>query len=159
MARGVNKVILLGNLGKDPDIRFNASGAPVASFSLATTQSWRDKQTGQQQDRTEWHNLVCFSRLAEIVRDYVKRGSKIYVEGMLRTTSWEQDGQKRYRTEVIVNELQMLDAKGSSPGGQGGDEYGSQDYGLHGDGAGSRQQAPEKFPEPVLESVEDDIPF
>ena len=100
MARGINKVILIGNLGRDPETRYSQRGTPVTNFSVATSESWRDRQSGEQQERTEWHNVVCFARLAEIAGEYLKKGSKVYIEGSLRTSSWEQDGQKRYRTEI-----------------------------------------------------------
>ena len=112
MARGINKVILIGNLGRDPETRYSQGGNPVTNFSVATSESWRDKQSGEQQERTEWHNVVCFSRLAEIAGEYLHKGSKVYIEGSLRTSSWEKEGQKRYRTEVMARELQMLDSKG-----------------------------------------------
>ena len=94
MARGVNKVILVGNLGRDPETRYTQNGSAVTQFSIATSDSWRDKATGEQQDRTEWHNIVCFARLAEIAGEYLQKGSKVYIEGSLRTSSWEQEGQK-----------------------------------------------------------------
>lgn len=112
MARGINKVILIGNLGRDPETRYSQGGNPVTNFSVATSESWRDKQSGEQQERTEWHNVVCFSRLAEIAGEYLHKGSKVYIEGSLRTSSWEKEGQKRYRTEIMARELQMLDSKG-----------------------------------------------
>jgi single-strand DNA-binding protein len=114
MARGINKVILIGNLGRDPETRYSQGGNPVTNFSVATSESWRDKQSGEQQDRTEWHNVVCFSRLAEIAGEYLRKGSKVYIEGSLRTSSWEQDGQKRYKTEIMAREMQMLDSRGGS---------------------------------------------
>ncbi len=115
MARGVNKVILIGNLGNDPDIRYTASGAAVANISLATTDSWKDKETGEQQDRTEWHRIVFFSRLAEIVGEYLRKGSKVYIEGRLQTRKWQdKEGNDRYTTEIVANEMQMLDSRGSS---------------------------------------------
>ena len=107
MARGINKVILIGNLGRDPETRYAQSGSAVTNFSVATSESWRDKTSGEQQERTEWHNIVCFARLGEIAGEYLRKGSKVYIEGSLRTTSWEQDGQKRYRTEIMARELQM----------------------------------------------------
>ena len=122
MAKSVNKVILLGNVGKDPEIRSTPAGAIVASFTLATSDRYQDPQ-GNWQDRTEWHNLVAFKRTAEIVRDYVKKGSKLYIEGTLRTNSWDdkQTGQKRYRTEIIVNDMSLLSGRDEgSPGGAGG---------------------------------------
>ena len=114
MARGINKVILIGNLGNDPDIRYTASGSAVANISLATAESWRDKATGEQQERTEWHKIVFFGRLAEIVGEYLKKGSKIYIEGQLQTRKWEQDGQTRYTTEIVARDMQFLDSRGSS---------------------------------------------
>lgn len=111
MARGVNKVILIGNLGKDPEVRYFPSGDAIANTSLATSESWKDKQTGEQKERTEWHNLVFPGKLGEIAGKYLKKGSKVYVEGSLRTRKWEKDGVTHYTTEVRVNELQMLDGK------------------------------------------------
>ena len=112
MARGINKVILIGNLGRDPETRYSQGGSAVTNFSVATTESWRDRNSGEQQERTEWHNVVCFARLAEIAGEYLHKGSKVYIEGSLRTSSWEQDGQKRYRTEVMARDMQMLDSRG-----------------------------------------------
>ena len=123
MARGINKVILIGNLGRDPETRYSQGGSAVTNFSVATSESWRDRQSGEQQERTEWHNVVCFARLAEIAGEYLRKGSKVYIEGSLRTSSWEQDGQKRYRTEVMARELQMLDSRGGGGGGGGGQGY------------------------------------
>ena len=112
MARGVNKVILIGNLGNDPDIRYTASGAAVANISLATAETWRDKETGDQQERTEWHRIVFFGRLAEIVGEYLKKGSQIYVEGRLQTRKWQdKEGNDRYTTEIVANEMQMLGSR------------------------------------------------
>lgn len=115
MARGVNKVILIGNLGNDPEVRYTPNGSAVANISLATSETWRDKQSGELQDRTEWHRVVFFSRLAEIVGEYLRKGSKIYVEGALRTRKWaDKSGVERYTTEIIANEMHMLDSKGNS---------------------------------------------
>jgi len=114
MARGINKVILIGNLGRDPETRYTQGGSAVTNFSVATTENWRDKQSGEQQERTEWHNVVCFARLAEIASEYLKKGSKVYIEGSLRTSSWEADGQKKYRTEIIARDMQMLDSRGDA---------------------------------------------
>jgi len=113
MAKSVNKVILIGNLGKDPEVKYTPSGVPVAKFSLATNERFKDK-SGEWQDRTEWHNIVAWQRTAEIVGEYVKKGSKIYVEGRLQTSSWEdkQSGEKKYRTEVVVNDLVLLSGRG-----------------------------------------------
>ncbi len=117
MARGINKVILVGNCGQDPETRYMPSGGAVTNLSVATSESWKDKNTGDQQERTEWHRVVFFNRLAEIVEQYVKKGSKLYVEGSLRTRKWQgQDGQDRYTTEIVASEMQMLDSRGSQGG-------------------------------------------
>lgn len=117
MARGINKVILVGNLGKDPEAKFMPNGNAVTNITVATSESWKDKQTGQQQERTEWHRVVFFNRLAEIASEYLKKGSKVYVEGSLRTRKWQgQDGQDRYTTEIVASEMQMLDSRGGSAG-------------------------------------------
>jgi single-strand DNA-binding protein len=115
MSRGVNKVILVCTIGKDPDVKYLPSGGAVASVSGATSEKWKDKQTGQDQESTEWHRIVFFNRLAEVVRDYVKKGSKIYVEGKLKTRSWEQDGVTKYATEIVANEMQLLDSRQGGP--------------------------------------------
>ena len=116
MARGINKVILIGNLGRDPEVRYMPSGSAVTNVTIATTDSWKDKQTGDKQERTEWHNVVFFNRLAEIAGEYLKKGSKVYVEGSLRTRKWQDKntGADRYTTEIVANEMQMLDSKGGS---------------------------------------------
>ena len=119
MARGVNKVILVGNLGRDPETRYAQNGTAVTRFSVATSESWRDRASGEQQERTEWHNVVCFARLGEIAGEYLRKGSKVYIEGQLRTSSWEADGQKKYRTEINAREMQMLDSRGSMEAGSG----------------------------------------
>ena len=113
MARGINKVILVGNLGGEPEVRFTPGGSAVANVTIATSSSWRDKQSGEMQERTEWHRVAFFNRLAEIVGEYLHKGSKIYVEGSLRTRKWQdKSGNDRYTTEVIANEMQMLDSRG-----------------------------------------------
>lgn len=111
---GVNKVIIVGNLGKDPEVRFMPNGGAVANLAVATSETWKDKQTGEQKERTEWHNIVMYQRLAEIAGEYLKKGSKVYLEGSLQTSKWtdKQTGQDRYKTEIKANELQMLDSKG-----------------------------------------------
>jgi single-strand DNA-binding protein len=153
MARGVNKVILIGNLGKDPEVRYMPSGGAVANVTLATSESWKDKQSGEKQERTEWHNVVFYNRLAEIAGEYLKKGSKVYVEGSLRTRKWQDknSGADRYTTEIIASEMQMLDGRG---GGGGGGEGGYA-------GASSSQSAPaarERVPAGG-EDFDDDIPF
>jgi single-strand DNA-binding protein len=123
MARGVNKVTLIGNVGADPEVRTMPAGGAVTNLTIATSETWKDKQTGQPQERTEWHRIVFFNRLAEIAGEYLKKGSKVYIEGSLRTREWEKDGIKRYTTEIVGGEMQMLDSKGamagqSAPAGQ-----------------------------------------
>ncbi len=153
MARGVNKVILVGNLGNDPDVRYTASGAAVANISIATSESWKDKNTGEQQDRTEWHRVVFFNRLAEIVSEYLKKGSQIYVEGRLQTRKWQdKEGHDRYTTEIVANEMQML-------GGRGG---GSANYETSQQESAAPAASNEK-PAPASsapnDDFDDDIPF
>lgn len=115
MARsGINKVILVGNLGQDPEIKYTAGGAAVTTLSLATSESWKDKDTGSDQEKTEWHRVVLWRRLAEIAGEYLKKGSKVYIEGQLQTRKWEQDGQTRYTTEVVGRDMQFLDSRGGS---------------------------------------------
>jgi single-strand DNA-binding protein len=157
MAKSVNKVILLGNVGKDPEIRSTGGGTMVANFTLATSDRQKDAQ-GNWQDRTEWHNLVAFTRTAEIVRDYVKKGSKLYVEGKIQTRSWDdkESGQKRYRTEIIVNDLSLL--SGRDEGGSGGYSRGSSSS----SSASNFDQRPAGGHDDFAQSAEisdEDIPF
>ena len=116
MARGINKVILIGNLGRDPEVRYMPSGAAVTNVTIATTEGWKDKQTGEMQERTEWHRVVFYQRLAEVAGEFLKKGSKVYVEGRLRTTKWQDKstGQDRYTTEIVADNMQMLDSKGGN---------------------------------------------
>lgn len=149
MARGVNKVILIGNLGQDPECRFLPSGGAVTNVTLATSESWKDKQTGQMQERTEWHRLVFFNKLGEIAGEHLKKGSKIYVEGSIRTRKWEgQDGQPRYTTEIVVSEMQMLD--GRSEGQTAGQQPQQNQTPAQGGGYG---------PSAPADEFSDDIPF
>ena len=161
MARGVNKVILVGNCGQDPETRYLPSGGAVTNITLATSESWKDKQTGQQQERTEWHRVVFFNRLGEIAGEYLKKGSKVYVEGSLRTRQWEKDGVKRYTTEIVASEMQMLDSRGASGGGDWGGQ--SQQAPAQSGQAGQSSNAPASQPvaEPAggLDDFDDDIPF
>ena len=155
MARGVNKVILLGNLGKDPEVKYTQSGMAIARFSLATTERAKDKD-GNWQDKTEWHNLVAFGRTAEVAGEYLKKGRTIYIEGALRTSSWDdkESGQKKYKTEVIINDLVMVG--GQRDGGEGGGRGGARS------GSNLDQRAPEQeeSPAPASETITDeDIPF
>jgi len=146
MARGINKVILVGNLGKDPEVRYMANGGAVCNVTLATSESWKDKQTGEQKDKTEWHNIVFYRRLAEIAGEYLRKGSQIYVEGKLQTRKWQdKSGNDRYTTEIIAAEMQML-------GGRGG---GSADFG----GSSASQAAPAPASASASDDFDDDIPF
>ncbi|MCW8964326.1 MAG: single-stranded DNA-binding protein [Gammaproteobacteria bacterium] len=150
MARGVNKVILVGNLGKDPDIRYTPGGAAVANVTIATNESWKDKNTGEMQEKTEWHNVVFFSRLAEIVGEYLKKGSQVYVEGRLQTRKWQdKSGNDRYTTEIVANEMQML-------GGRSG--AGMPESRPSGPAPMAPQQA-EQGSAPAANDFDDDIPF
>ncbi|MFK7829013.1 MAG: single-stranded DNA-binding protein [Congregibacter sp.] len=173
-SRGVNKVILVGNLGADPETRFMPSGGSVTNIRLATSESWKDKQTGQPQERTEWHRVVFFNRLAEVAGEYLRKGSKVYVEGALRTRKWQdQSGQDRFSTEIVAGEMQMLDSKGGAgaPSGGGYDqqggypESGGADYGAspQGGGAAPQSQAPSQAQpqsQPAaMSDIDDDIPF
>ena len=154
MARGVNKVILVGNLGRDPEIKYTASGAAIANITIATSESWNDKQTGEKVEKTEWHRVVAFQRLAEIMGEYLRKGSQVYIEGKLQTRKWQdQSGADRYSTEVVANDMQMLGARGGDAGSQP----------QSGGGGGFRknpapQQAPAK-PAPDNDFADDDIPF
>lgn len=151
MAKSVNKVTLLGNVGKDPEVKFLPSGTAVANLTLATSERTKDK-AGEWQDRTEWHNLTAFQRTAEIIRDYVKKGSKIYVEGRIQTRSWDDQasGQKKYRTEIIVNDLVLLSSRGEGEGGYSRSNTGSFDQ---------RSSAAAEDPAAGTEITDDDIPF
>ena len=125
MARGINKVILVGNIGQDPETKFTASGAAITNISVATSESWKDKQTGENQERTELHRVVFFNRLAEIAGEYLRKGSKVYVEGSLRTRKWQdQNGQDRYTTEIVGAEMQMLDSRNDQGFGAGAPSQG-----------------------------------
>lgn len=154
-SRGVNKVILVGNLGNDPEVRYMPNGNAVANVSLATSESWKDKTTGEQHEKTEWHRVIFFNRLAEIVEQYVKKGSKLYIEGRLQTRSWEQDGVKRYTTEIVANEMQMLDSRGAGAGA--GDSSFGQDRPANSQPA--RSNAPAQSQPQNFDNFDDDIPF
>jgi len=157
MARGINKVILVGNLGKDPETRYMPNGKAVTNFSIATSESWKDKQTGEQREQTEWHNIVMYDRLAEIAAEYLRKGSQVYVEGKLRTRKWQdKEGRDRYTTEINANEMQMLGSRGGAGGGAGTESRGEPRM-ASGGGGGER---PAAAPRPADEgSFDDDIPF
>ena len=152
MARGVNKVILLGNVGQDPQSRAMPSGKAVVNLRIATSKQWRDKQTGENKEATEWHTVVMFDRLAEIAAEYLRKGSQVYVEGELRTRKWQdKEGQDRYSTEVVANEMQMLGGRGGAGAGAGRDRPAA--------AASSEERAPRAEPAGVAENFDDDIPF
>ncbi|GJM08310.1 MAG: single-stranded DNA-binding protein [Lysobacteraceae bacterium] len=162
MARGINKVILVGNLGDDPETRYTANGQAVTNIRVATSESWRDKQSGDMQERTEWHRVVMFGRLGEIGGEYLRKGRQVYIEGSIRTRKWQgQDGQDRYTTEIVANEMQMLGGTGGGGGGGmgggGGGGY-QQQRGPSNQGAASpeQSQAPAQAPP---SDFDDDIPF
>jgi len=157
MARGVNKVILVGNLGKDPELKYTPQGTAVAKFSLATTERYKDK-AGEWQDRTEWHNIVAWARTAEVAGEYLKKGRTVYIEGSIRTNSWDdkESGQKKYRTEIIVNELIML----GGGRGEGDSEGGGRSKGASsGKGGGFDQSAPADDFSQGTQITDEDIPF
>ena len=164
-ARGVNKVILVGNLGRDPETRFLPSGGAVTNIAVATGEAWKDKQTGQQQERTEWHRVVFFSRLAEIAGEYLKKGSKVYIEGSLRTRKWQDkdSGQDRYSTEIVASEMQMLDSRGGESAGTGGSFQSAQSAApapAQGQSfQASKPTAPQAEPAGFSDDFDDDIPF
>ncbi len=155
MARGVNKVILIGNLGQDPEVKYMPNGNAVANVTIATSESWKDKNTGEQVDKTEWHRIVFFRRLAEIVGEYLKKGSKVYIEGKLQTRKWQdKNGKDNWTTEIIANEMQMLDSRGG----------GSSDFNQNQNQGAPAQSAPQSAPAqaapaPANNDFDDDIPF
>lgn len=147
MARGVNKAIILGMAGKDPEVRYTASGSAVASVSIATNEQWKDKQTGEKQERCEWHNVTFFGKLAEIAGEYLKKGSQVYIEGKIQTDKWQdQNGQDRYTTKIIANEMQLIGGK-PSDSGEGRQQQGQQ------------QQPQQNKPAGNFDDFDDDIPF
>jgi single-strand DNA-binding protein len=156
MARGINKVILIGNLGADPETRAMPSGTTVANLRVATSESWRDKQTGEQQERTEWHRVALFGRLAEIAGEYLRKGSQVYIEGSLRTRKWQdKQGNERYSTEIVGNELQMLGGRGgastsATPAAAAAGSAGAPSFAEESAGGGSGSRS---------EEFDDDIPF
>lgn len=182
MARGLNKVMLIGRLGKDPEIRYAQSGTAVTNFTLATNEGWMDKASGEKKEKTEWHRIVAFGKLGEICGKYLTKGKQIYVEGRLQTRSWEQDGVTRYTTEIVANDMQMLDAKSPGDGGAGdgfrsggagadqGSSYGASgaSYGQSYDNSGAGPGAEPPYspsgpgssgPSGGPDGVDDDIPF
>ncbi|ARB92267.1 single-stranded DNA-binding protein [Legionella longbeachae] len=157
MARGINKVILIGNVGVDPDVRYLPNGNAVTTLSIATSEAWKDKATGEKQERTEWHRVVCFNRLGEIAGEYVRKGSKLYVEGSLRTRKWQdQQGQDRYTTEIVANDIQMLDSKGGASSSfddipQGQFAPSNQNF--------TKKQPTQQVPQDAFDQLDDDVPF
>ena len=149
-SRGVNKVTIIGNMGNDPETRYLANGGAVTNITLATSESWKDKTTGQQQERTEWHRVCFFGKLAEIAGEYLRKGSKVYIEGSLRTRKWQgKDGQDRYTTEIVASEMQMLDGKPEGAAAAPQQQRAPQ----------QQQQSQQQQQQPPAEMYEDDIPF
>ena len=153
MARGINKVILVGNIGKDPETRYMPNGKAVTNFSIATSESWTDRTSGDKQERTEWHNVVLFEKLAEIAAEYLRKGSQVYIEGSLRTRKWQdKEGKDRYTTEIVGRDMQMLGGRGGAGAGGGGEQS---------SGGGGRAAPERSAPPPAADEGEfdDDIPF
>jgi single-strand DNA-binding protein len=163
MARGINKVILIGNLGADPETRAMPSGTTVANLRVATSESWRDKQTGEQQERTEWHRVALFGRLAEVAGEYLRKGSQVYIEGSLRTRKWQdKQGNDRYSTEIVGNDLQMLGGRGGAASGAAGgpaEAAGGRASGAGGGGAPSYSEESAGAAAGRSDEFDDDIPF
>lgn len=162
MARGVNKVILVGNLGNDPETRYMPSGGAVTNITVATSESWKDKNSGQAQERTEWHRVVFFNKLAEIAGEYLRKGSKVYVEGSLRTRKWQdQSGQDRYTTEIVASEMQMLDSRGAGGSANEGGYDSAPSPQRNRPQSAPQQSAPMRndAPPPNFDNFDDDIPF
>ena len=153
MARGINKAIIVGNLGRDPEVRYTANGSAVANVTVATSESWKDKQSGERQERTEWHRVVFFGRLAEIAEEYLKKGSQVYIEGSIRTQKWQdkESGQDRYTTEIVARDMQMLGSRGGEASGASDDYYSG---GARSAGGSSGGGATGGDPD-----LDDDIPF
>lgn len=161
MARGVNKAILVGNLGADPETRYSASGGAITNLRIATTDSWTDRQSNERREQTEWHRVVMFGRLAEIAEQYLRKGQQVYVEGRIQTRKWQgQDGQDRYSTEIVARDMQMLGARGDGGGaGGGGDDWNRPPAGPprnQGPPGGGRSAPPSGGNDP---DIDDDIPF
>ena len=164
MARGINKVILIGNLGRDPETRYTQGGSAVTNLRVATAESWKDRQTGEQQERTEWHSVVCFARLGEIAGEYLRKGSKVYIEGRLQTRKWQdKDGNDRYTTEIVANDMQMLDSRGGGGGGADDAPPMRQSGGRQPSRSDSRGEREPSYDANATsdfgEDVDDDIPF
>lgn len=157
MARGINKVIIVGNVGGDPETRYMPSGSAVTNLTVATNETWKDKQTGEKKERTEWHRVAMFNRLAEIAAEYLRKGSQVYIEGKIRTRKWQdKDGQDRYTTEIIADEMQMLGGRG---GAGGGDFGGGNQGGGRAPSQGGNQGGGNAPPQPGPDDFDDDIPF
>ena len=163
MARGVNKVIIVGNLGADPDVRQTGSGTSITTLSVATSESWTDKQSGEKQERTEWHRVKMFGRLAEIAGEYLKKGRQVYIEGSLRTDKYtDKQGVEKYSTDIIANEMQMLGGNEGGGGGGGGQRQGGGSYGGQSRGGDDRSSSPRQSQAPAPADTgftDDEIPF
>lgn len=161
MARGLNKVMIMGNLGADPETRYMPSGSAVTNIRVATTDIWKDKQSGERQERTEWHRIVLYNRLAEIAAQYLRKGSRVFVEGSLKTNKWQdQSGNDRYTTEIVATAMQLMDSKGSGAGGSAMDDVDMASMPPASSDAGSQHKASSPAKATVLdEAFDDDIPF
>ena len=160
MARGVNKVILIGNIGAEPEVRHMPNGNAVTTLSLATSESWKDKSTGEKQEKTEWHRVVCFNRLGEIAGEYVRKGSKIYIEGSIRTRKWQdQQGQDKYTTEIIANELQLLDSKGGAAPSYDSIPEAQSSYSAPANQSHSNAKQTSHATQDAFDQLDDDVPF
>ncbi|MEZ5486166.1 MAG: single-stranded DNA-binding protein [Steroidobacteraceae bacterium] len=160
MARGINKVILIGNLGQDPDTKAMPSGMTVCNLRIATSESWKDKQSGEMKEQTEWHSVAMFGRLAEIAGEYLRKGSQVYIEGRLRTRKWQdKQGNDRYTTEIVANEMQMLGGRGGGMGGEYGESAGGGGRRVMGGGGSRGSGGGEPVPSSTEGDFDDDIPF
>jgi single-strand DNA-binding protein len=159
MTRGINKVILVGNCGQDPDVKYMPSGGEVTNISIATSESWKDKQTGEKRDRTEWHRVVFFNQLAKIAGEYLRKGSQVYVEGSIRTRKWQdQNGQDRYTTEIVASEMQILGSRGNTNSMDTDPGYAPEDIGIKQSPDRSASITTQKTNQ-TMDSFDDDIPF
>lgn len=166
MARGLNKVMIMGNLGADPEVRYLPSGSAVTNIRVATSESWKDRTTGEKQERTEWHRIVLFNRLGEIAAQYLRKGSKVFIEGAIRTNKWQdQSGADRYTTEIIANNMQLMDSKGTGGSAPFDQDHGDmpQDMAAMPSSNAAPRSAPTRAPEPAMaaadEAFNDDVPF
>lgn len=157
---GINKVILIGNLGADPETKYAQNGTPITNLRLATSETWKDKQTNERREKTEWHRCVAFGRVAEIAGEYLRKGSKVYVEGSIETSTYEKDGETRYSTQIKIRDLQMLDSRADGGGSQGGSQGGGSQGGSQSNNQGGGRRRPAQSQQSdAADDFDDDIPF